>query len=152
MALSEVEKERKNDLEKLIDWEQNKQLTWAVVLLTSTLGLAGLFVGNSFAMNDTLIFVLLLALTLMLVLDISFYRLVTSLAILGTYVEWIGVLSPLIRQELVTNVLFRRLYAWFVYRADENERFPIRRLRIGLVIVLADFFIVSYTWVMILRR
>jgi hypothetical protein len=155
--MSENEKE-KGEWEKLIDWEQNKQLTWAVVLLTATLGLAGILFTNSFS-TITRAFVIVLGLTLMLVLDLSFYRLATTLVNLRRYVERIGQISELYRKELLGTKdkeellkqkdILERLYDWFV---DASVKYKPRLItwRAVLIIVLADFFILSYMLVMIL--
>jgi hypothetical protein len=149
VTLPEDKKEKKNDLEKLIDWEQNKQLTWAVVLLTAALGLGGLFVGNSFSMGKEA-FVIILSLVLMLVLDLSFYRLVTSLVFLRKYIEWIGQISDLFNQELVKNAVFSRLYGWFVETAGKDD-FHLKKWRVILILGLVDAFIVAYLVLMTLR-
>jgi hypothetical protein len=149
MTLSKEQKERKNDLEKLIDWEQNKQLTWAVVLLTATLGLAGILVIDSLS-TSTRVFVIVLGLTLMSVLDFSFYRLATSLVNLRRYVERIGKISELYKEELVTKAIFKSLYGWFVDTADKDKPRLIT-WRVVLIIVLADLFILLYVCLILLK-
>lgn len=148
--MSENDKE-KGEWEKLIDWEQNKQLTWAVVLLTATLGLAGILFTNSLS-TVTRAFIIVLGLTLMLVLDLSFYRLATTLVNLRRYIERIGQISELYKEELLeTNEkdVYKKLYDWFV---DTSVKYKPRLItwRVVLIIVLADFFILSYMFMMIL--
>lgn len=135
-------------MEKLIDWEQNTQLTWAVVLLTATLGLAGILVIDSLS-TSIRVFVIILSLTLMAVIDMSFYRLATSLVNLRRYIELIGEISKLYKEELEEKALFEWLYLWFV---DTTIRYKprLRTLRVSLIIGLADLFILSYVFVMII--
>lgn len=146
--MSEDEKE-KGELEKLIDWEQNKQLTWAVVLLTATLGLAGLLVIDS-PSTYTRVFVITLGLTLMGILDMSFYRLASSLVNLRRYIERIGKISKLYHNELENNAILKGLYGWFV---DTSVKYKPRLItwRVVLIIVLANLFILLYVCLILLK-
>lgn len=149
ITLSKEQKERKNDLEKLIDWEQNKQLTWAVVLLTATLGLAELLVIDS-PSTSTRFFVVVLGLTLMAVLNMSFYRLATSLVNLRRHIEQIGKISALYKEELVANAIFKGLYGWFVDTADKDKPRLIT-WRLVLLTVLVDLFILWHIGLIFLK-
>jgi len=146
--MSEKEKE-KGELEKLIDWEQNKQLTWAVVLLTATLGLAELLVIVSPSTN-TRFFVITLGLPLIVVLDVSFYRLATSLVNLRRYIERIGQISELYEEELVTNAILKRLYGGFVDTAVKYKPRLIK-WRVVLIAVLVDLFILLHIGLIFLK-
>ena len=140
-TLPEDKKEEKNDLEKLIDWEQNKQLTWAVVLLTSVLGLAGLFVVNQFSIGKEVVAVIL-SVALMFLVNLSFYRLASSLVLLRHHIERIGQISDLYKQELIDNAMFKGLYGWFVDAVDkDNPR--LKKARVFGVLTAVDFFIVA---------
>jgi len=142
--MSEDEKKRekeKGELEKLVDWEQNKQLFWAVVLLTATLGLAEVLVIDSLS-TSTRFFVIVIGLILMGALDMSFYRLAISHVNLKRYIEGLGKLSKLYKNELLDNVIFK-WYDWFVDTTNKDEP-HLRIWRVRLIIVFADIFILSY--------
>jgi hypothetical protein len=73
----------RQQIEKLIDWELNKQLTWAVVFLTTILGWMGIITVNFTKTPFTIIFSVLL----LSGLDFSFYRIIGSLVTLRDYHE-----------------------------------------------------------------
>jgi hypothetical protein len=146
--MSKVE-ENKGELEKLIDWEQNKQLFWAVVLLTATLGLAGVLVIDSL-LTSTKVFVIVLGLALMVVLDVSFYRIATSLVNLRRYIARIGKISKLYKKELEDNAVLKGMYDWFVNTTDKEDP-RLRTLRVAFIMILADVFILVYVGLVFLR-
>jgi len=148
MWQSKEEEERQRQLEKLIDWELSKQLTWAVVFLTTILGLLAFFASGllrqwidfseSSLITMNLVkapFVIIFFLLLIFGVDLSFYRLVTSLVRLRNWIEMLP--SELARQELIGKVVLRWFYGLFVERTDKN-RFSLRTWFVLLLIVLGD--------------
>jgi ABC-type transport system involved in multi-copper enzyme maturation permease subunit len=156
LASSDDKKEIKPDLEKLMDWEQTAQLTWAVVLLTATLGVAGLLIGYSFA-KGTLLFVIILALWLMVVIDVSVYRVFVSVAMLLTYTEQLKVYSTTFKKEMV-DTLFTKRYRWFLSSTEEKieqntyRRYFLRKGRTVLLMVPVDSFIIAYIGIVLILR
>jgi len=148
MWQSREEEEKQKRLEKLIDWELSKQLTWAVVFLTSALGLMALFASGLLkqwidfsefpliTMNLVKTpFVIIFLLLLFFGVDLSFYRLATSLVRLGNWTEMLP--SELARQELIEKAILKGFYGLFVERTDKN-RFSLRTWFVWLLIVLGD--------------
>jgi len=152
MWQSKEEEEKQKKLEKLIDWELSKQLIWAVAFLTTTLGLMALLASNllkqwidfskfplitiNFAKFP---FVIIFFLLLVFGVDLSFYRLATSLERLRNWVEMLP--SELQRQALKEKVVLRRFYELFLERNDKN-RFSIRTWLVWLLIVLGDLLLI----------
>jgi len=146
------EEEKQRQLEKLIDWELSKQLTWAVVFLTTTLGLIALLASGllkqwidfsklpliSINLAKTP-FVIIFFLFLFFGVDLSFYRLATSLVRLLNWTEMLT--SELARQELREKVVLRGFYELFVQRTDKN-RFSLRTWLVLLLIVLGDLLLI----------
>jgi len=152
MWQSKEDEEKRKELEKLIDWELSKQLTWAVVFLTTMLGLVALLASSLLrqwidfskfpliTMNLVKApFVMVFFLLLIFGLDLSFYRLATSLARLR---NWAGMLpSELIRKELIEKAVLGWFYGLFVERTGEN-RFSLRTWFVWLLMVLGDILLV----------
>jgi len=152
MWQSREEEEKQRQLEKLIDWELSKQLTWAVVFLTTVLGLLALFASGLLrqwidSSKSSLIimnlvkapFVIIFFLLLIFGVDLSFYRLVASLVRLRNWIEMLP--SELARQELIEKVVLGWFYGLFVERTDKN-RFSLRKWFVLLLIVLGDTLLV----------
>jgi len=152
MWQSREEEEKQRQLEKLIDWELIKQLTWAVVFLTTILGLLALFASGLLrqwidSSKSSLIimnlvkapFVIIFFLLLIFGVDLSFYRLVASLVRLRNWIEMLP--SELARQELIEKVVLGWFYGLFVERTDKN-RFSLRKWFVLLLIVLGDTLLV----------
>jgi len=80
-------------------------------------------------------FVIIFLLLLILGVDLSFYRLVTSASISRNLMEMLP--SELQRQELIEKAIFKCFYGLFVVRTDKN-RFCLRTWFVLLLIVLGD--------------
>jgi len=152
MWQSKEDEEKQKRLEKLIDWELNKQLTWAVVFLTTILGLMALLASGLLhqwidfsefpliSMNLVKApFVIIFFLLLIFGVDLSFYRLAASLVRLRNWVEMLP--SELIRQELMGKVVLGWFCGLFVERTDKN-RFSLRTWFVLLLIVLGDLLLI----------
>jgi hypothetical protein len=148
MWQSREEAEKQRQLEKLIDWELSKQLTWAVVFLTTILGLMALLTSSLLKqwidfskfplITINLVktpFVIIFFLLLIFGVDVSFYRLAASLVRLRNWIEKLP--SELARQELIEKVVLGWFYGLFVERTDKNH-FSMRTWFVLLLIVLAD--------------
>jgi len=148
MWLSREEEEKQKELEKLIDWELNKQLIWAVVFLTTILGLLVLLARGLLkqwidfskfpliTMNLVKTpFVIIFFLLLIFGVDLSFYRLATSLVKLRKWIEMLP--SELIRRELIEKAILKWLYEPFVEKTGKNC-FSLRTWFVWLLIVLGD--------------
>jgi hypothetical protein len=146
------EEERQKRLEKLIDWELSKQLTWAVVFLTTILGLLALFASGLlhqwivfsrfYLVTVNLVkapFVVIFFLLLVFGVDLSFYRLAASLARLRNWIEMLP--SELQRRELIEKVVLGWFYGLFVERRGKN-RFSLRAWLVWLLIVLVDLVLI----------
>lgn len=151
MWFTREEETRQRELEKLIDWELSKQLTWAVVFLTTTLGLLALlasgFLSRWFVLSRSLLvtfspakvpFVVIYLLLMMFGVDLSFYRLATSLAKMRNWTEMLP--SKLHYQELIEKAILTWLYRPFVKRVD-NE-YSHRTWLVWLLIALGDLLLV----------
>lgn len=153
MWQSEEDKEKQRQLEKLIDWELNKQLTWAVVFLTTILGLVALLASgllrqwidfSSFPLITLNLvktpYVVIFFLLLIFGVDMSFYRLATTAYTLRNLVEMLP--SELQRKELKER---RTILGWFceqlIKRTDKN-RFSLRTWLVWLLIVLGDMLLI----------
>jgi hypothetical protein len=152
MWQSKEDEEKQKRLEKLIDWELNKQLTWAVVFLTTILGLLALFASgllkkwidfSKFPLITLNLvktpFVIIFFLLLIFGVDLSFYRLAASLVKLRNWAEILP--SELIRRELIEKAILKRLYEPFVERTDKNC-FSLRTWFVWLLIVLGDLLLI----------
>ena len=152
MWLSREEEEKQKRLEKLMDWELSKQLTWAVVFLTTMLGLMALLASSLLrqwidfskfpliTMNLVKApFVIIFFLLLIFGADLSFYRLATSLVRLRNWVEMLP--SELARKELIGKAVLGWFYGLFVERTSEN-RFSLRTWFIGLLLLLGDLLLI----------
>jgi hypothetical protein len=149
MPLSEDEEERQRELEKLIDWEVAKQLNWSVVLLTGFLGLIA--ISGSKLMSGLLDFsnlyislfklsvFIVIVLMLFLVVNFSFWRLATSLAVSRNLIE--NLPSELQKHWLVDKAIFKRFYGIFVKQIGEHE-FSVNGVSAFLVIIVGDFIMV----------
>jgi len=149
---SKEEEEKQRQLEKLIDWELSKQLTWTVVFLTTILGLIALLASSllkqwidfskfpliSINLAKTP-FVIVFFHFLVFGVNLSFYRLATSLVRLRNWTEMLT--SELARQELREKVVLREFYELFAQRTDKN-RFSLRTWFIGLLILLGDLLLI----------
>jgi len=148
MWQSKEDEEKQKRLEKLIDWELSKQLTWAVVFLTTILGLLALLASG--LLHQWIDFsefplitmnlvkapvVIIFFLLLICGVNLSFYRLATSLVRLRNWVETLP--SELMRQELIGKVVLGWFCGLFVERTDMN-RFSLRTWFVLLLIVLGD--------------
>jgi len=152
MWQSKEDEEKQKRLEKLIDWELSKQLTWAVVFLTTILGLMALLASGllhqwiDFSKSPLITmnlvktpFVIIFFLLLIFGVDLSFYRLAASLARLRNWVEMLS--SELMRQELIGKVVLGWFCGLFVERKDKN-RFSLRTWFVLLLIVLGDILLI----------
>lgn len=146
------EEARQNELEKLIDWELKRQLTWSVVLLTTTLGLLILLASGILkqwvSVSRTLLvtinlvktpLVIIFVLLLLGGVDLSFFRLANSLVNLRNYV--IRIPSELHRQEFTEKAVLTWLYELFTERTEMN-RFSLRAWLVWLLILIADLLLV----------
>jgi len=153
MWLSREEEEKQKELEKLIDWELNKQLTWAIVFLTTLIGLLALLGTNllshwidfsEFPLITTNLvkapFVIIFLLLLVLGVDMSFYRLATTAYSMRNLVEMLP--SELQQKELKER---RTPLGWFfeqlIKRTDKNC-FSLRTEFVWLLIVLGDLLLI----------
>lgn len=152
MWQSKEEEEKQKKLEKLIDWELNKQLTWGVVFLTTILGLMALLAGSLLkqwidlskfpliTMNLVKApFVIIFFLLLIFGVDLSFYRLATSLERLRNWEQMLP--NEFERQQLLENVPLECLYKLFVERTERNS-FSLRTWFVLLLIVLGDILLI----------
>jgi hypothetical protein len=149
MWLSRDEEERQRELEKLIDWEVDKQLTWAVVLLTGFLGLIA--ISGSKMMNGLLDFsnlyvslfkwsvFMVIELMLFSVVDFSFWRLASSLAFSRNIIE--NLPSELQKHWLIDKALFKWFYGIFVKQIGKHE-FSVNSVRVLLMIIVGDLILV----------
>lgn len=145
---SEEEREKQRQLEKLIDWELNKRLTWAVVFLTSILGLVALLASgllrqwvdfSSFPLITLNLvkapFVVIFFVLLVFGVDVSFYRLATSAVRMRNYAEWLT--RKLYRQELMEKAVFKGFTGLFVEKTEKNT-FSLRIWFVCLLVVIGD--------------
>jgi len=152
MWQSKEDEEKQKRLEKLMDWELSKQLTWAVVFLTTILGLLALLASGLLkqwidfskfpliTMNLVKTpFVIIFLLLLFFGVDLSFYRLATSVSISRNLMEMLP--SELQRQELVEKAILKWFYRLFLERTDKN-RFSMRTWFVLLLIVLGDILLI----------
>jgi len=152
MWQSKEDEEKQKRLEKLIDWELNKQLTWAVVFLTTILGLMVLFASDLLhqwidfskfpLVTINLVktpFVIIFLLLLIFGVNLSFYRLAMSVVRLRKWEEMLP--SELARQELIEKDILKWFYGLFVQRTDKN-RFSLRTWLVLLLIVLGDILLI----------
>lgn len=152
MWQSKEDEEKQKRLEKLIDWELSKQLTWAVVLLTTILGLLALLASGLLKqwidfskfplITINLVktpFIIIFLLLLFFGVDMSFYRLATSASISRNLMEMLP--SELQRQELIEKAIWKWFYGLFVQRTDKN-RFSLRTWLVLLLIVLGDLLLI----------
>jgi len=152
MWQSKEDEEKQKRLEKLIDWELNKQLTWAVVFSTTILGLIALLASGLLKqwidfskfplITINLVktpFIIIFLLLLFFGVDISFYRLVTSVSISRNWMEMLP--SELQRQELIEKDILKWFYGLFVERIDKSH-FSLRTWLVLLLIVLGDILLI----------
>jgi len=152
MWQSKEDEEKQKQLEKLMNWELNKQLTWAVVFLTTILGLMALLASGLLhqwidfskfpliTMNLVKTpFVIIFLLLLIFGVDLSFYRLAASLVRLRNLIEMLP--SELQRQELTEKAILKWFYGLFVQRIDKN-RFSLRTWLVLLLIILGDLLLI----------
>jgi len=151
MWQSREDEEKQRKLEKLIDWELNKQLTWAVVLLSTILGLMSLYASGLLRqwidfskfplITINLVkapFVTIFSLLLIFGVDVSFYGLATSLVRLR---NWEEMLPEFGRRQSVEKIPLECIYKQFVKRIDE-KRFSLRIWFVLLLIVLGDMLLI----------
>lgn len=152
MWQSKEEEEKQRQLEKLIDWELTKQLTWAVVFLTTILGLMALLASrlleqwinfSKFPMTTINLtkapFVIIFLLLLIFGVNLSFYRLAASLVNLRNYTERLT--SKLYHQELIEKAILKWFYGWFVKKKDKKD-FSLRTELVLPTIFFVDFLLV----------
>jgi len=152
MWRSREDEERQRELERLIGWELSKQLTWAVVLLTTTLGLFALLASGllghwiTFSKFPLITinlakgpFVIIFLLLLIFGVNMSFYRLATSLERLQNWIKMLP--SKLYQQELIEKVVLGWFYNLFVERKDK-DRFSLRTWFVWLLIILGDLLLI----------
>jgi hypothetical protein len=157
MWLSRDEEERQRELEKLIDWEVDKQLAWLVVLLTGFLGLIAIsgsklvsglldFSNLQVSLFKWSVFIVV-ELILFSAVDFSFWRLANSLAFSRNLTE--NLPSALQKHWLINKAMFKRFYGIFVKQIGEHE-FSVNRASTVLVIIFGDLIlgsaIVSALW------
>lgn len=155
MWLSREEEEKQKELEKLIDWELNRQLTWAVVFLTTLLGLLALLgtglLKQWIVFNCPLIcidyykapLVAIFFILLLFGVDLGFYRLADTTVTLRNFVE--GLPNKRMREELLKKTILGGLYNLFLKRTDKN-RFSLRTEFVWLLIVLGD---ILFIWALV---
>jgi len=141
----ENEKDRKSTSRTLIDWELRKQLTWVAVFLATVLGLmsllgSGLLRGwadysNSLSNSVTRAPFTVIYFLLLSFVDLSFYRLTSSLVRLRNWIERES--DDLERQELIEKSDLKWFYGLFVRKIDENQ-FVLRKWLVGLFLILGD--------------
>lgn len=147
---------KQKDLEKLIDWDLRKQLTWAAILLSSILGLVSLLVSNKLNQwinlsqlpqidvdFNKIPLLIIFAVLLIFGVDLSFYRLSTSLIIIRNWQEMLS--SSLLHEELIDRAILQKLYKLFAKRTDENH-FCIRSWFVGLLIIIGDSLLIWTLW------
>jgi hypothetical protein len=152
MFLSNEDVEKQKRLEKLIDWEVNKQLTWAVVFLTTLIGLVSIL-GTGLLKNfvvfpcfplimNTLAKISLAIIYFALLIfgfDMSFYRLVCSLATCRSFVEMMP--SDFQKKRIKEKAMYKGFYKIFVKEKFENE-FSIRGEVLWTLAILGDILLV----------
>jgi hypothetical protein len=152
MFLSKEDAEKQRQLEKLIDWEVSKQLTWAVVFLTTILGLASVlgtgllknFVDfsdfPSIMISYVKIPLVVIYFTLLIFcFDISFYRLVCSLSICRNFIEMLP--SDFQKKQIIEKAMFGWFYKIFVKKKCKNE-FAIRGEILWPLVIIGDILFV----------
>jgi hypothetical protein len=138
MTLLNNDQELKTQIEKLIDWELNKQLTWAVVFLTTILGLLGIITVN-FTKAP---FIIIFSVLLLSGADFSFYRIIGSHVTLRNYHERF---EPLQNARVYYDELVRaRRGDWFfriingIFLIERENHFHMNRYTISLAVILMD--------------
>jgi hypothetical protein len=145
MTLPNNDEELKTQIEKLIDWELNKQLTWAVVFLTTILGIITV---NFTKAPFIIIFFLLLS-----GVDFSFYRIIGCHVALRNYHERF---EPLQNARVYYDELVReRRDDWFfriinriflIERENQFHRFHRNNRAVLLAVILIDLL---FIWALI---
>lgn len=142
--------EKQKKLEKLIDWELRRQLTWVALLLTTFLGLMQLLVRLELWRIDLSKFPLIcinvvkppfviLFFLLLSGVDISFYKLATTLERVRNWE--LRIPNDFMQQEL-KNYPFRKLYEHiFLIRTCEN-RMTLRKWLVYLLIIILDIVLI----------
>jgi len=146
MWQSEGEKEKQKKLEKLIDWEISKQLTWVVLSLTFFLGLMGVLpflkLSGTKEFTTPIFFLKVSAnapfiityLLLIVGLDVSIYRLGTTLERIRNWE--LRIPSHFMQLELRRTPL--DLVLRLFLRRTRDNHMNLRRWLVALVILLAD--------------
>jgi len=151
MWQSREEEEKQKELEKLIDWELNRQLTWAVVFLTTLLGLLALL--GTGLLKQWIVFkwplicinyykaplVAIFFILLFFGVDLGFYRLADTAVTLRNFVEDLP--SRRMREELLKKTIIGGLYDLFLKRTDKN-RFSLKTGFVWMLIVLGDILLI----------
>jgi hypothetical protein len=148
MWLSREDEEKQRRLEKLIDWEVSKQLTWAVVLLTTILGLVS-FLGTGllkdFMVSYVKVPLVVIYFTLVIFgVNISPYRLVCSLSTCREFIEMLP--SDFQKKQIKEKAMFTWFYKIFVKEKCKNQ-FAIRGEVFWLLVILGDVF---FLWALFL--
>ena len=148
MWLSKEEEEKQRQLEKLIDWELNRQLTWAVVFLTTLLGLLALLGTNLFEqwiisklplISINLLkapFVAIFFVLLFFGVDMAFYRLADTTVTIRNFVDDLP--SERMKTPLLRKTILGELYDLFLKRTSERNCFSLNKGLVWLLIFMGD--------------
>lgn len=152
MWQSKEEEEKQRQLEKLIDWETSKMLSWVVLVLTFLLGAIQLLGSRLVKSSEVLSFKstfltiethanlpFVVIYGLMIIgLDLSFYRLTATFVRLH---DWYGMLPEFMRKPLVEEYPLKLFFQIFETKTAE-KRLSLRLERVLLLIILGDLLLI----------
>jgi hypothetical protein len=150
------EEERQRQVEKLLDWELNKQLTWAVVFLSTIVGLIAILGSNLLAKSFVAFIYPLLTIDLRKIpfviiyfaplsfSDIGFYRILLSLANMG---EIVASLPSELQSRQLKRHSIALLCRTFVRQIDE-KKFCVKMWLFALLTAIGDLlFVLAFIFV-----